>query len=361
MFIQPKWESKHRFVGVINELAATLNRHSKMDNKEPEDKLNDLYKLIGLVVGLWIISWLVTDFIISCSPETRGQFGDKFGFVNSLFSGLALAGIIYSIILQKRELALQRLELKETRQEFKQQNFETTFFNLLKNQQEIANTIKTSITSLKNLTRADTVEVRGREFFVYCKRELKRIYEALKFKKFALYDYEYYQSFPDEEIPPWDEEELLNDAKIEYTNTYYGITKLKWEEAKEIEPINLGRISYGFFFNRYHFIIGHYFRHLYHILKFLEQSEKDELVDCKSQSETDSVNEKYLTYAQFVQSQMAAPELLLLFYNCLSYPKLLRLVVKYNILENLAKEDLIDQSHNVVDGVNLKSRTNLIN
>ena len=192
-------------------------------------------------------------------------------------------------------------------------------------------------------------------------RELKRIYEALKFNKFALYDYEYYQSFPDEEIPPWDEEELLNDAKIEYTNTYYGITKLKWEEAKEFEPIKLGRISYGLFFNRYHFIIGHYFRHLYHILKFLEQSERNELVDCKSQSEIDSVNEKYLTYAQFVQAQMAAPELLLLFYNCLSFPKLLRLVVKYNILENLAKEDLIDQSHNVVDGVNLKSRTNLIN
>lgn len=41
----------------------------------------------------------------------RGQFGDMFGAVNALFSGLAFAGVIIAVILQKRELALQRREL----------------------------------------------------------------------------------------------------------------------------------------------------------------------------------------------------------------------------------------------------------
>lgn len=49
--------------------------------------------------------------------QTRGQFGDSFGAINSLFSGLAFAGVIFTILLQRHELALQREELKLTRME----------------------------------------------------------------------------------------------------------------------------------------------------------------------------------------------------------------------------------------------------
>jgi len=49
--------------------------------------------------------------------ETRGQFGDMFGVVNALFSGLAFAGLIYTVWLQRQELSLQRKELEMTREE----------------------------------------------------------------------------------------------------------------------------------------------------------------------------------------------------------------------------------------------------
>ena len=78
---------------------------------------------IGVVV-IWIGSLiLLKDF------EKRGTFGDMFGAVNSLFSGLAFAGIIIAILLQKRELSLQRKELELTRNELRGQ----------KNQMEIQN------------------------------------------------------------------------------------------------------------------------------------------------------------------------------------------------------------------------------
>ena len=51
--------------------------------------------------------------------KDRGNYGDMFSTVNSLFSGLALAGIILTILLQRNELSLQRLELKNTRLELK--------------------------------------------------------------------------------------------------------------------------------------------------------------------------------------------------------------------------------------------------
>jgi len=47
-----------------------------------------------------------------------------FGAINSLFSGLALAGVIYTIHLQKNELSLQRKELKLNRRELKLQREE---------------------------------------------------------------------------------------------------------------------------------------------------------------------------------------------------------------------------------------------
>lgn len=62
--------------------------------------------LIGYAVYWWLPDW-----------PTRGQFGDVFGAVNALFSGLAFAGLIYTVFLQREELSLQRKELELTRQE----------------------------------------------------------------------------------------------------------------------------------------------------------------------------------------------------------------------------------------------------
>jgi len=49
--------------------------------------------------------------------ENDGTFGDSFGALNTLFSGLAFAGVICTIIMQSEELRLQRKELKDTKAE----------------------------------------------------------------------------------------------------------------------------------------------------------------------------------------------------------------------------------------------------
>ena len=75
--------------------------------------------ILGIIIlVIWILSFATVYFTID-SWSDRGTFGDLFGGVNSLFSGLALAGIIYTIFLQRKELKLQRLELAETRKELK--------------------------------------------------------------------------------------------------------------------------------------------------------------------------------------------------------------------------------------------------
>lgn len=95
------------------------------------------------ITVFWLYCWWGVNFFVS--EEHRGSFGDKFGAVNSLFSGLAFACLIITIFLQGAELRLQREELAETRQvlsrqaeELSEQNktllrqrFESTFFSLI--------------------------------------------------------------------------------------------------------------------------------------------------------------------------------------------------------------------------------------
>jgi|JI9StandDraft_1071089.scaffolds.fasta_scaffold50876_4 hypothetical protein len=88
-----------------------------MDEKIVKYIINNPLRLAFGIFLIWIFSGIIIWFCFE--SEKRGIFGDMFGAVNSLFSGFALAGIIYTILLQREELSLQREELRLTRDEMK--------------------------------------------------------------------------------------------------------------------------------------------------------------------------------------------------------------------------------------------------
>jgi len=78
--------------------------------------MRDKGLLISLILGiliLWVVSGFVTSYFLQDWGD-RGTFGDMFGAVSSLFSGLAFAAIIHANILQKKDLDAQRADLKRT-------------------------------------------------------------------------------------------------------------------------------------------------------------------------------------------------------------------------------------------------------
>ncbi len=92
---------------------------------------------IKLIIGIILVTlvWIGSGFIIYFlfPNNERGLIGDMFGAINSLFSGLALFGIIISILIQQEELKLQRLELNKTRQEFKTNRITNILFEQIQN------------------------------------------------------------------------------------------------------------------------------------------------------------------------------------------------------------------------------------
>ncbi|MDX5362718.1 MAG: hypothetical protein LPJ91_00990 [Pseudazoarcus pumilus] len=63
---------------------------------------------------LLYFTWPISELSLNKS----GVFGDSFGALTALFSGLAFSGMIVTVTLQRNELSLQRKELKENRAEF---------------------------------------------------------------------------------------------------------------------------------------------------------------------------------------------------------------------------------------------------
>lgn len=77
--------------------------------------------------------------------------------------------------------------------------------------------------------------------------------------------------------------------------------------------------------------LGHYFRSLYNILKFVDQSPID--------------NKKF--YTDFLRAQLSSSELLSIFYNAnsdMGRDKLLPLINKYNLLKHLDKDEIVFQT-----------------
>lgn len=244
--------------------------------------------ILIVVINVWAGSgWYLHNL------DDRGSFGDMFGAVNALFSGLAFAGVILAILLQKEELSLQRKELELTRNELSgqkhemelqnktllKQSFENTFFQLLNQHQTIINSIDVADMNNKNIAT-------GRDCF-------KRFYSNFKV------------------IHKTRQGSLSGSSEQETLNNVYRA-----------------------FYNDYQADIGHYFRSLYHIVK---------LVD------TSNIENKRL-YTNLIRAQLSSYELTLLFYNGISHygqEKFKPLIEEYAFFKHLPKNLLLNPTEHV--------------
>ena len=78
--------------------------------------LNSFTALIIFTIAIWFLSAIGIMFFLDDWSD-RGTFGDLFGAVNALFSGLAFAGLLYSLIENRKQISSQQEELLISRKE----------------------------------------------------------------------------------------------------------------------------------------------------------------------------------------------------------------------------------------------------
>lgn len=121
---------------------------------EESGKLQQRFSYLAIAGAVFfmalVIAYVFTFGVnVSQKQETWGQFGDFLGGVlNPIFSFLALIGLLITIALQVRQLRISAHELRSAEAALsaqsdatKVQNFETSFFQLLKLHNDVVNAI----------------------------------------------------------------------------------------------------------------------------------------------------------------------------------------------------------------------------
>jgi len=230
---------------------------------------------LAVIVLMWLASLVSVILIISRtehSLEQLSHIGDTFGAIHALFTGLAFVAVFITLYFQSKALKL-------TREEIDIRSFETQYFNFLK----VHNDIIQGIGKYKTVGGVH-IKIEGRE-------RMKELYASM----------------------------------VRYYNNVY-------EQNPYEKPSEIINKSFKLFYNENHHEIGHYLRHLYNIVKFVDNS-------------TYPFHHKII-YLNLLRAQLSSYELLLLFYNCLSDDgnrRLKPLVEKYSILEAIPFDDLISK------------------
>jgi hypothetical protein len=253
---------------------------------------------VAVIFALYFISIYLSWWEVEKDlAQTMGPFGDSFGPLTSLFSALAFAALIWTVVLQGDELQLSRKELALTRQEMKDQRFESMLMRMLEVHAGIVSDIDIEVSGNSVASRKDIFE------YLLLHRFIKRqntIFKKHCEKNSLSNELEKYQSCP---VP----------KKISFAPD--DVTLSAYEEIYKDNRNDL----------------GHYFRSLYNILRFISESGRDDKFD----------------YARIVRAQLSDYELAINCLNCLSehgVEKMKPHVEEFSILDNLPKDLYLSES-----------------
>jgi len=266
---------------------------TKSEKEKPNKRDLGLIIAIGLLVFGILALFIPFDRIngakigsFTINIDRYNNLGDFMGGVTApFFSGAAFLLLYMTYKSQKKELEESQKILRTQNEVMTKQQFETTFFNMINLHNQIV--IQMSIIynvpdEYGNILKRKEVTVGGRECFV-----------------------RFYMEFRDE---------------------YYNQLGKKNNYSESRQFIDY---VYNSFFEKRETILGHYFRNLYHIVKFVHNS------NISNQKE----------YTNILRAQLSTQELLLLHFNCLSQygAKFKPLVEDYSLLKNISGHSELEQ------------------
>ena len=138
---------------------------------------------------------------------------------------------------------------------------------------------------------------------------------------------------------------------------------VKLAQEKDTEELICCSI-YGHVFLTYQEQLGHYFRHLYNIVKFLDNEKQKSLEMVKGEKNfiqlQIDINKRFSNYFSFVHSMLSTSELAVLYYNSMLFPKAKELYIKYGMFNNLLDSNLINKQHSkLIKDAKLKNKKEL--
>lgn len=273
----------------IQEIISTVTLSNNQKSDDSSNALIIRWVALGFFSIIILIALLMVINYIGHSakpiPAPLGTYGDFFGgILNPILTFFTLIGLCITIIIQRMQLHDAKKEIKRNIETAKLQSFETTFFNMLEQHNQIVREIHFEIKGLSKIWDLDhhgsSLEVRFRH-----------LEEGKGRQAFS-------QLF------------IFLDAAVKHGCA-----------------INQAS-AYHFIQKKYNHVFGHYFRNLYQILKFVQKASSERPI---------GFDEKF--YSNILRAQLSSDELRALLYNCsealVDDGNFLKLLVHFNFLEHL--------------------------
>lgn len=249
----------------------------------PDRSRRETDGLYALFVGAsWLLGATFVATVVVGQRGQPGQWGDFFGgFLNPILTFITFMGVLITIVLQQRELKESREELRRSAEALVLQNevsskqlFENTFFQML--------SLHNSIVSGIDIHQQDGKVFSGRDCFSTFLNRLNGSFRATR-----------------ERYPELQVNDLIEKAYI----AYWG-----------------GNNS----------DLGHYYRYLYNIIRYVDES---------------ALAKPY--HVKLIRAQLSDQETILLFYNSLSSlgQNFMKYAEKYDLFDNLRDDMLLSKDH----------------
>ncbi|SIO33385.1 Putative phage abortive infection protein [Chryseobacterium scophthalmum] len=305
------------------------------------------------ILLLFICSFYLINYFINteCSMDYKNylisnkrildanEFGDYFGGIMNPIIGLSAAFITFLAFY------IQFVANKQITNQFKVQQFESHFYEMLRLHKENVNEIQIEQTTLvSNRTSAGVHinwtksynEIKGRDVFIYFSNELEIAYKTIlkiNFDKEIAFDEAYKTFFNGLEKEDKFFNELLAIKNIHKTEFIDRTVKTK-QSSNEIDGITIK--STFPLFEGHENNLGHYYRHLYHTVKFVVNYD-NKIIDYTNKRK----------YLQLLRAQLSNFEQVMLFYNWVSgYGKAWednKFFSDYRMIHNLSSKLFLDE------------------
>jgi len=224
------------------------------------------------------------------------EFGDFVGGIAAIFS-----------------IILLYFTLNHQDRSFKQDRFETTFFNLLGNQRELTESLSLASCSLNQNYEEEQLSLKGRECFQFAISEIGRIYGVLKSDKYVgCYEKDddetlSYKTDPDynENLTEYKIQEVRRWYYCRFYNAEYNITRETYDKCaakfKASCDADVLKMCFWLFSEKNRLYFEHYERSLAQTLMYV----------CENNYGRKHIKE----YTRFVVSQMSQMELTFVQYH----------------------------------------------
>lgn len=287
------------------------------------------------IVGIYLVRYLNLDF------NDLGPYGDFVaGSTVPLLTFSSFVIVSATLITQQVQLKVQMKELQLSREEYEKTNieldeqnrtlllqrFENTFFNILSSHNEVMTSIRPEFKEIYEKFKNKAEVERELKFF---NDNNSILYEDVILKWFTFEPIDFIGILNGERVNEKASKALAYCREnIDLVHEFF----LKVYEKREFKYILINQV-YEEIYNEYHHILGHFFRSMHRLVKYIDNSI---IID----------NEEKKFYLGIVRSQITTYEHIMLFYNCLSpygNDSFMPLVKKYDFLDEMKYELIINK------------------